>query len=276
MIPLWFVIPTRLPVRDLPFIYVIPKSFRLGIFPVHLVRASIVHASGLAQDDEDNNWCYKLRNWHICMKAVAKDPSGKYKVFYFNLIVGSSTSSSSLPFYANGASDPIGDFQLQDQLSFLNDDSPTLGHNKNLDLFYPPPHSDLSSSLTATADPSLFPSFGWGGSLHRRSCSVNDACLGSEDPNSGLGWKPCLYFARGYCKNGTSCRFLQVGLGDGDGTTIVGSPYKIEMMDQCHEVFRSKSAQQQQQRLAAASQLMASSSFILTKVHEFPLTAATK
>jgi Zinc finger C-x8-C-x5-C-x3-H type (and similar) len=24
----------------------------------------------------------------------------------------------------------------------------------------------------------------------------------------GLGWKPCLYFARGYCKNGVSCRFL--------------------------------------------------------------------
>ncbi|KAF3327301.1 hypothetical protein FCM35_KLT07419 [Carex littledalei] len=24
----------------------------------------------------------------------------------------------------------------------------------------------------------------------------------------GLGWKPCLYFARGYCKNGASCRFL--------------------------------------------------------------------
>ncbi|XP_061352429.1 zinc finger CCCH domain-containing protein 53-like isoform X2 [Gastrolobium bilobum] len=176
-----------------------------------------------------------------------------------NLVVGSSTSSS-LPFYANGGgSDPIDEFQLQDQLSFLNDGSPTLGH-KNLDLFYP--HSDLSSSpTTGAADPSLFPSYGWGGSLHRRSCSVNDACLGSEDPNSGLGWKPCLYFARGYCKNGTSCRFLHGGgLGDAaDGAAMVGSPSKLEMMDQCHELFRSKSVQQQ--RLAAASQLMASSSF---------------
>ncbi|XP_027356278.1 zinc finger CCCH domain-containing protein 53 isoform X2 [Abrus precatorius] len=176
-----------------------------------------------------------------------------------NLVVGSSTSSSSLPFYANGGSDPIDDFQLQDQLSFLNDGSPTsatLGH-KNADLFYPS-HSDLASSPTgAAADPTLFPSYGWGGSLHRRSCSVNDACLGSEDPNSGLGWKPCLYFARGYCKNGTSCRFLHGGLGDADGAAMVGSPSKIEMMEQCHELFRSKSAQQQ--RLAAASQLMASS-----------------
>ncbi|XP_072975569.1 zinc finger CCCH domain-containing protein 53-like isoform X2 [Typha angustifolia] len=48
----------------------------------------------------------------------------------------------------------------------------------------------------------------WGanlGSQHRRSCSITDLCLGSD---AGLGWKPCLYFARGYCKNGTSCRFL--------------------------------------------------------------------
>ncbi|KAI4323475.1 hypothetical protein L6164_023074 [Bauhinia variegata] len=178
-----------------------------------------------------------------------------------NLVVGSSASamnsSSSLPFYGNGGSDPIDEFQLQDQLSFLNDGSPTLGL-KNADLFYPP--SDLSSSPTGGGgDPSLFPSYGWGGSLHRRSCSVNDACLGSEDPNSGLGWKPCLYFARGYCKNGTSCRFLHGGLADSDGAAMVGSPSKIEMMDQCHELLRSKTAQQQ--RLAAASQLIASSSF---------------
>uniref|UniRef100_A0A2N9IY66 C3H1-type domain-containing protein n=1 Tax=Fagus sylvatica TaxID=28930 RepID=A0A2N9IY66_FAGSY len=183
-----------------------------------------------------------------------------------NLALGSSSSSTamnssttSIPFYGSGATDVIDEFQLQDQLSFLNDGSPTLGH-KNPDLYYP--QSDLSSSPTGSgADPMLFPSYGtWGGSLHRRSCSVSDVCLGSEDPNSGLGWKPCLYFARGYCKNGTSCRFLHGGLGETvDGTAMVGSPSKIDMMDQCHEILRSKSAQQQ--RLAAASQLMASTSF---------------
>ncbi|KAF1897004.1 hypothetical protein Lal_00034706 [Lupinus albus] len=171
-----------------------------------------------------------------------------------NLAVASNNtpSSSSLPFYhhANGGgSDPIDESQLQDHLSFLNDGSP----HKNQDLFYPHHHSDLSSSPT---DPNLFPSYGWGGSLHRRSCSVNDACLVSEDPNSGFGWKPCLYFARGYCKNGTTCRFLHGGggtVGDADAA-MVGSPSRIEMMD---ELLRSKTAQQQ--RLAAASQLMASS-----------------
>ncbi|XP_040991716.1 zinc finger CCCH domain-containing protein 53-like isoform X1 [Juglans microcarpa x Juglans regia] len=182
-----------------------------------------------------------------------------------NLTVGSfssssmNTSASSLPFYGSGATDMIDDFQLQDQLSFLNDGSPALGP-KNQDLFYP--QSDFSSSPTgAGGDPMHFASYGsWGGSPHRRSFSVSDVCLGSEDPNSGFGWKPCLYFARGYCKNGTSCRFLHGGLGDSvDGSAMVGSPSKIDMMDQCHEILRSKSAQQQ--RLAAASHLMASASF---------------
>lgn len=164
----------------------------------------------------------------------------------------STMNSSSLPYYGNGVAthhDVIDDFQLQDQLSFLNDGGPN-----NQDLFYTP--TDLSTSPTYAGAAS------WGGSsIHRRSCSVSDVCLGSEDPNSGFGWKPCLYYARGYCKNGTSCRFLHGGLGDSmvgsDGSTVVGSPSKLDMMDQCHhELLRSKSAQQQ--RLAAASQLMAS------------------
>lgn len=194
-----------------------------------------------------------------------------------NLPLGSSSSSSmnsaSLPYYGNGVTDVMDDFQLQDQLSFLNDGSPTLGP-KNPDLFYPQ-QQDLSSSPTTngglTLDSMAFSSYGnWGGSVHRRSCSVSDVCLGTEDPNSGFGWKPCLYYARGYCKNGTSCRFLHGGgLGDSsstassmvgsDGSAIVGSPSnKLDMMDQCHELLRSKSAHQQ--RLAAASQqLMAAS-----------------
>ncbi|KAK7243638.1 hypothetical protein RIF29_38444 [Crotalaria pallida] len=172
-----------------------------------------------------------------------------------------SPMNNTSPFYGNGGSEQVDEFQLHDQLSFLNDGlSPSLVSN-NSDLYYSS-HSDLSSSPSAAAaDPSLFPPYAWGGSFHRRSCSVNDACLGSEDPNSGFGWKPCLYFARGFCKNGTSCRFLHGG-GGGDaaeGAAMVGSPNKIEMMDQCHELLRSKTAHHQ--RLAAASQLMASSSF---------------
>lgn len=34
---------------------------------------------------------------------------------------------------------------------------------------------------------------------------------GSDESTCGFGWKPCLYYARGYCKNGSSCRFLHRG-----------------------------------------------------------------
>lgn len=95
---------------------------------------------------------------------------------------------------------------------------------------------------------------------------MNDMCLAgaSEDPNAaGFGWKPCLYFARGFCKNGTTCRFLHGGDVAAPPEAVIGSPSKMEMMEQCHhELLRSKSVQvsQQQQRvLVSASQLMAAS-----------------
>ncbi|KAK8484773.1 hypothetical protein V6N13_092479 [Hibiscus sabdariffa] len=177
-----------------------------------------------------------------------------------------SLNPSSLPFYGNGgAADMVDEFQLQDQLAFLNESSPQL-NPKNHDFLYHQA-ADLSSSKAAGAcgstDAMGFPSY-WGTSFHRRSSSVSDI-LGADDPASGFGWRPCLYFARGYCKNGNNCRFIHGGLGEtgsmvagADGATIVGSPNKIEM-DQCHELLRSKSAQQQ--RLAAASQLIGSASF---------------
>ncbi|KAM0878757.1 hypothetical protein ACQ4PT_034691 [Festuca glaucescens] len=43
------------------------------------------------------------------------------------------------------------------------------------------------------------------GGQHRRSFSLSDAEAG--------GWKPCMYYARGFCKNGSSCRFVH-GLPD--------------------------------------------------------------
>ncbi|WVZ67104.1 hypothetical protein U9M48_016233, partial [Paspalum notatum var. saurae] len=56
----------------------------------------------------------------------------------------------------------------------------------------------------------LFDGGGWtgGGGGHRRSSSVSELCL------DGLGWKPCLYYARGYCKNGSACRFVHGGIPD--------------------------------------------------------------
>lgn len=173
-------------------------------------------------------------------------------------------NSSAAPFYRNGGggsgeTDLMDDFHLQEQLSFLNDGSPLLGP-KSPDFFFPG-QPDLASSPNGSD--MLFPPYGgsagWAGpGPHRRSCSVNDICVGgADDPAGGFGWKPCLYYAKGYCKNGNSCRFVHGGgLVESE---MVGSPSKLEVMEQCQELLRSKSAHQQ--RLAAASQLMASSNF---------------
>ncbi|KAL3653345.1 hypothetical protein CASFOL_003026 [Castilleja foliolosa] len=85
--------------------------------------------------------------------------------------------------------------------------------------------------------------------FHRRSCSVNDAVFLGEDGYNGNntvnGWRTCMYFARGFCKNGGSCKFSH---GDGEGLVDVGSPSK----NLCgfDDLLRIK-ALQQQQRLAA-------------------------
>ncbi|GFQ02777.1 zinc finger CCCH domain-containing protein 22 [Phtheirospermum japonicum] len=87
--------------------------------------------------------------------------------------------------------------------------------------------------------------------FHRRSCSVNDAVfLGEEGYNGNSannGWRTCMYFARGFCKNGGSCKFSH---GDGEGIVDVGSPSK----NVCgfDELLRIKALQQQQQQRFAA------------------------
>ncbi|CAI9769745.1 unnamed protein product [Fraxinus pennsylvanica] len=184
----------------------------------------------------------------------------------YNVTSPSATNSAAPPFYTTGEVDLIDELHLQDHLSFLNDGSPSL-MPKSPDMFYT--QQDLGSSPSGNGgdEGMFFPSYGgstenWGGESvngfpHRRSCSASDICLGPDDLGGGFGWKPCLYFARGYCKNGTSCRFVH-GENGADGAAMVGSPSKFEM-EQCQELLRSKSLQQQ--RLAAASQLMASSNF---------------
>jgi hypothetical protein len=112
---------------------------------------------------------------------------------------------------------------LQDQLGVLND-----GHQQQqLPLF------DGSECRSPGAGGGFFP---YGGRGHRRSSSVSELCLGGGAAD-GLGWKPCLYFARGYCKNGSACRFVHGGKVDA-----------AALEHQCQDMLlRSKS-----QRLAAA------------------------
>ncbi|KAK4488601.1 hypothetical protein RD792_004367, partial [Penstemon davidsonii] len=110
--------------------------------------------------------------------------------------------------------DLIDELQLQDQLSFLNDDN-----RKSSDLFYPHGQELNDAVLWGELPP------------HRRSCSVSDIC-----DDGGFGWKPCLYYAKGYCKNGNSCRFLH---GEGGGPVVADGGAMAEQ--QCQEYLRSKS-----------------------------------
>lgn len=109
---------------------------------------------------------------------------------------GSCSSTLAAPFYGNGEIDLIDELQLQDQLASLNDGNPQIRGKAAADFFY----KDLASSPSRN-DAVLF----YGGG-HRRSFSVSD-----DDLSVGFGWKPCLFYARGYCKNGTTCRFLHGG-----------------------------------------------------------------
>ncbi|WOL16343.1 hypothetical protein Cni_G25130 [Canna indica] len=161
------------------------------------------------------------------------------------------------PFYGGGGGggDLVDEFRLPDQFSFLGDNAAAANSNHALSI-NSKPGSDLFQypdiecrSPSGNGDGGLFPyGMGWGvnGYHHRRSCSAADICL--SDPAAGFGWKPCLYFARGYCKNGTACRFLH---GLPEEAVTAGTKMDAAVEQQCQELLlRSKSR--------GASQLMAS------------------
>nr|XP_018675360.1 PREDICTED: zinc finger CCCH domain-containing protein 53-like isoform X1 [Musa acuminata subsp. malaccensis]XP_018675361.1 PREDICTED: zinc finger CCCH domain-containing protein 53-like isoform X1 [Musa acuminata subsp. malaccensis] len=159
------------------------------------------------------------------------------------------------PFYGCGG-DLIDEFRLPDHLSFLGDPTAAATPNHSLSLASTPGGGDVfradieCRSPSSNGDGALFPNgLGWGvnGYHHRRSCSAADLSLG--DAAAGFGWKPCLYFARGYCKNGTACRFFH-GLPE----EAAGTKMDAVVEQQCQELLlRSKS-----QRIGGASQLVTS------------------
>ncbi|GLU19306.1 hypothetical protein SLE2022_355650 [Rubroshorea leprosula] len=87
----------------------------------------------------------------------------------------------------------------------------------------------------------------------RRSFSASELRLESEDVGFGGGYKPCIYFARGHCKNGDNCKFAHGGFADNvdHGGHIVGSSSKMDFLyHQLEEMKRMKALYQQ--RLAAS------------------------
>ncbi|RRT82924.1 hypothetical protein B296_00018996 [Ensete ventricosum] len=162
------------------------------------------------------------------------------------------------PFYGvgGGGGDLIDEFHRSDQLSFLGDAAAVSDYSHPFsfaskhggDGFQP----DIECRSPSSGDCTLFPygvGLGVDGHYHRRSFSAAE--LGLGDPAAGFGWRPCLYFARGYCKNGTACRFLH---GLPEEAVVGGTKMDTVLEQQCQELLlRSKS-----QRIDGASQLAAS------------------
>ncbi|KAL3324640.1 hypothetical protein AABB24_038656 [Solanum stoloniferum] len=169
-----------------------------------------------------------------------------------NSVSGSSTPSLSLPFYDPNNDEYGGSVQaqVQEHLSFLDESM------------------DPIMSPSGRSDSLVFP---YGNCeetphLHRRSCSVNDVFLGgSDDGGGGFGWRPCMYFARGFCKNGNSCKFMHSGFPDSSSSpdAIVGSPSKVDSVD---DFLRMKALQQQQQQ-----QRFAAASLVASGAHHHPI-----
>ncbi|XP_076904826.1 zinc finger CCCH domain-containing protein 23-like [Bidens hawaiensis] len=86
--------------------------------------------------------------------------------------------------------------------------------------------------------------------LHRRSCSVNDMFGGSDDVAGG--WRPCMYYSRGFCKNGTECRFVHGNGGFVDELGFGSCSSPTGKVDYFEDLVRIKAIQQQQQQRFAA------------------------
>ncbi|KAL8527477.1 hypothetical protein ACS0TY_005359 [Phlomoides rotata] len=110
-------------------------------------------------------------------------------------------------------------YPVQDEIPYLDDSAGV----------------DPMMSPSGNSDSLVFPYGEDAPSPHRRSCSVNDAAGFLDEGNGGL-WRPCMYFSRGFCKNGGSCKFLHGG--DVDAAIDVGSP-------SFDELFKLKALQQQ-------------------------------
>eukprot|EP00258_Populus_trichocarpa_P031818 XP_024447837.1 zinc finger CCCH domain-containing protein 55 isoform X5 [Populus trichocarpa] len=138
---------------------------------------------------------------------------------------------------SNNSADFLGEYQSDDHLSFFDDPS-----SKNEDFM--DQRVQMGGYSVANGDVHL----------HRRRFSESDACSGAEDGGFGLRYRQCLYFARGFCKNGESCKF---GHGDENmaevnvGGALVSSPREMEelYLQQQEEMMKRKAVQQQQEEM---------------------------
>ncbi|KAI4305024.1 hypothetical protein L6164_028415 [Bauhinia variegata] len=171
-------------------------------------------------------------------------PKSSPLLSYEDIRAGAVPSPSFSP-RVNGDCYPSSDFvegnQMGEYFSFLNESV------KNEDLV--DPRLELGHGVPN------WPSINNGiGHFHKRSYSASEVPFGADEVGSPIGSKTCLYFARGFCKNGNNCKFAHSVLTDSpeasSGSAIVGSPSRFEWFQQQRDEFMRLKAVQKQ-RLAA-------------------------
>ncbi|KAL9261668.1 Zinc finger CCCH domain-containing protein [Drosera capensis] len=150
---------------------------------------------------------------------------------------------------------PFGSINGESEFNLKETRAPLTVHQKSLDF------GNESVDLGVTGEMGS-PHF------HRRSCS-DVVCFDGDDSVFGFEFKPCMYFQRGFCKNGSGCKFVHGGEnGYGEHDNVV-SPCKFESFEQCHggdvNGMRSRVAAQQQR--FAAAQLMNGVNFPYNKLN---------
>ncbi|PIN12579.1 hypothetical protein CDL12_14815 [Handroanthus impetiginosus] len=136
--------------------------------------------------------------------------------------------------------------QVQDHFPFLDDSvvDPIMSPSGRSDSLVFPYGEDVNSIPSPHPHPHPF---------HRRSCSVNDAAflsnLEEEGGGNGFLWRPCMYFARGFCKNGSTCKFVHSDIGAAEAMDA-GSPGKNA--SGFDELLRMKTLQHQRLAIMAS------------------------
>ncbi|KAH6819689.1 hypothetical protein C2S51_003292 [Perilla frutescens var. frutescens] len=112
-----------------------------------------------------------------------------------------------------------------------------------------------SEPSMSPSDPLVFPfgedMSGHPNPFHRRSSSVNDAVFLSHLEEGGGGCRPCMYFAKGFCKNGSSCKFIHSDFVAGE-TAELGCPSSNAAASGVDAFLRMKALQRQRFALMVA------------------------
>lgn len=114
-------------------------------------------------------------------------------------------SYEKLPNYSHEQLTLRDDYQLRDQLSFFNDSLNPHNMYPAIDYIFPDQMVGYVNGNKLGMD-----HFNSIASVNGDNLNLAPSTIASDvsESSPAPSWKPCMYFARGYCKHGSNCRFL--------------------------------------------------------------------